>query len=62
MLTALGETISERAGVLNLGLEGMMLVGAYAGFIGAYYGHSAWLGFLLGALGGLVACSFMVFL
>ena len=40
MFTALGETISERAGVLNLGLEGMMLLGAYVGFIGAYYGHS----------------------
>jgi general nucleoside transport system permease protein len=62
MLTALGETISERAGVLNLGLEGMMLVGAYVGFVGAYYGHSSWLGFLLGGLGGLVACSFMVVL
>jgi ABC-type uncharacterized transport system permease subunit len=60
MLTALGETISERAGVLNLGLEGMMLVGAYVGFIGAYYGHASWLGFLLGALGGLVTCSLMV--
>ncbi len=38
MFTALGETISERAGVLNLGLEGMMLLGAYLGFLGAYYG------------------------
>ena len=38
MFTAVGETISERAGVLNIGLEGMMLVGAYVGFIGAYYG------------------------
>src|ERR1041385_8078494 len=62
MLTAIGETISERAGVLNLGLEGMMLVGAYVGFIGAYYGHSSWLGFALGAIGGMIACSFMVVL
>jgi general nucleoside transport system permease protein len=62
MLTAVGETISERAGVLNLGLEGMMLVGAYVGFIGAYYGHSSWLGFLLGAVGGMIACSFMIVL
>ncbi len=46
MFTALGETISERAGVLNIGLEGMMLVGAYVGFLGAYYGHSQWLGYL----------------
>ena len=35
MFTALGETISERAGVLNIGLEGMMLLGAYLGFVGA---------------------------
>jgi len=62
MLTALGETISERAGVLNLGLEGMMLVGAYLGFIGAYYGHSTWLGFLGGIVGGAIACSLMIFL
>lgn len=62
MLTALGEAISERAGVLNLGLEGMMLMGAYLGFVGAYYGHSSWLGFLLGAVGGLLACSLMVIL
>ena len=62
MLTAIGETISERAGVLNLGLEGMMLVGAYVGFIGAYYGHSSWVGFALGAIGGMIACSFMIVL
>ena len=41
MLTALGESISERSGVLNLGLEGMMLLGAYVGFIVAYYGALA---------------------
>jgi general nucleoside transport system permease protein len=60
MLTALGETISERAGVLNLGLEGMMLLGAYLGFLGAYYGHSSALGFLLGAVGGMIGASLMV--
>jgi simple sugar transport system permease protein len=60
MFTALGETISERAGVLNLGLEGMMLLGAYLGFLGAYYGHSAALGFLIGALGGMIGASLMV--
>src|SRR5579884_601571 len=60
MFTALGETISERAGVLNLGLEGMMLMGAYTGFLGAYYGHSAALGFLLGALGGMIGGLLMV--
>ena len=62
MYTALGETISERAGVLNIGLEGMMLAGAYLGFLGAYYGHSQWLGYLLGAGGGLIGAVLMVVL
>jgi ABC-type uncharacterized transport system permease subunit len=62
MYTALGETISERAGVLNIGLEGMMLAGAYLGFLGAYYGHSQWLGYLLGAGGGLLGAILMVVL
>jgi simple sugar transport system permease protein len=62
MYTALGETISERAGVLNIGLEGMMLAGAYLGFLGAYYGHSQWLGYLLGAGGGLIGAILMVVL
>src|SRR5207253_10290742 len=55
MFTALGETISERAGLLNIGLEGMMLVGAYIGFVGAYYGHSFWIGFAAGIGGGAFA-------
>src|SRR5207245_4570336 len=62
MFTALGEAISERAGVLNIGLEGMMLVGDYAGFLGAYYGHSVWLGYLTGIVGGMFASLFMVVL
>jgi len=62
MFTALGETISERSGVLNIGLEGMMLVGAYIGFVGAYYGHSFWIGFAAGIGGGAFASLFMVVL
>ncbi len=62
MFTAVGESISERSGVLNIGLEGMMLVGAYTGFLGAYETHSMWLGFLTGAVGGLVAAVAMVVL
>jgi ABC-type uncharacterized transport system permease subunit len=62
MFTALGEAISERAGVLNIGLEGMMLVGAYVGFLGAYYGHSVWLGYLGGMGAGMLAACFMVVL
>jgi simple sugar transport system permease protein len=62
MFTALGETISERAGVLNIGLEGMMLLGAYAGFLGAYYGHTVWLGYLSGIAAGMAGSMFMVVL
>jgi simple sugar transport system permease protein len=62
MFTALGESISERAGVLNIGLEGMMLVGAYVGFLGAYYGNSVWLGYGAGMLAGMCAAAFMVVL
>lgn len=53
---ALGETVSERAGVLNVQLEGMMLVGAFGGVLGSDLTGSAWVG-LLGAAasGALVA-------
>jgi simple sugar transport system permease protein len=62
MFTALGESISERAGVLNIGLEGMMLAGAYCGFLGAYYGNTQWLGYLTGAGAGMLASLIMVIL
>jgi simple sugar transport system permease protein len=62
MFTALGEAISERAGVLNIGLEGMMLVGAYCGFLGAYYGGNQWIGYLCGIGAGMLASLLMVVL
>jgi simple sugar transport system permease protein len=54
LFCALGETISERAGVLNIGLEGMMIMGAFAGFLGVYYGGYSWVGFATGAAAGAV--------
>ena len=36
LFAALGESIAERSGVLNLGIEGMMLIGAFAGFMGTF--------------------------
>jgi general nucleoside transport system permease protein len=62
MFTALGESISERAGVLNIGLEGMMLAGAYCGFLGAYYGGGQWTGYVAGAGAGMVTSLIMVVL
>jgi ABC-type uncharacterized transport system permease subunit len=51
-LAALGETITEKAGVLNLGVEGMMAVGAVTGYIGGAASGSPWVGLLVGALCG----------
>ncbi len=53
MLAAVGETIGEQAGVLNLGIEGMMLIGAYTGYVCAIASHSIWIGMLGGAIGGI---------
>jgi ABC-type uncharacterized transport system permease subunit len=60
MFASLGELVSQRAGVLNIGLEGMMLIGAYAGFVAAYHGGSDWLGFGAGLLAGAGVSLLMV--
>lgn len=52
ILAAIGELVVERAGVLNLGVEGMMIMGAVCGFIVSVQSGSAVLGFVGGALGG----------
>jgi general nucleoside transport system permease protein len=46
LLAALGELVSERSGVLNLGVEGMMVMGAVCGFGAAFVSGSPWLGAL----------------
>ena len=55
LLAAAGGVMSERVGIIALGLEGLMLSGAFGAALGSYYGNSAWAG-LLGALvaGGLI--------
>lgn len=52
LLGTLGEIYTERSGVLNLGIEGMMIMGAYAGFSTAYTTGSPWLGIMVAALVG----------
>lgn len=52
MLAALGELVVEKSGVLNLGVEGMMIIGAISGFIVAVNTGSPFLGFVGGAAGG----------
>jgi simple sugar transport system permease protein len=58
VLAAVGETICERSGVMNLGIEGMMLIGALGGVLGSYATGEPWLGvlfaILIGALVGFV--------
>ena len=54
MLAAIGELVVERSGVLNLGVEGMMITGAICGFIVAVGTGSPLLGFAGAALGGAV--------
>lgn len=54
-IAALGELIDQRSGVLNVGLEGVMLFAATLGFIAAQTTQSYWLGFLVGiVIGGLL--------
>lgn len=62
LLAGLGEQMSEKAGVLNVGIEGMMLMGAYTGFLLAFQTSSLWLGFLGGILGGLLTALVMAIL
>lgn len=63
-IAALGALISERAGVLNLGLEGLMVSGALAGYLVTYHTGSPWFGLLgglaTGAICGLVLAAILV--
>jgi simple sugar transport system permease protein len=60
-IAGLGLLINERAGIVNLGAEGMMLVAAIAGFATAVHTGSDWLGFAAGAgAGALLAAAFGV--
>ncbi|WP_374301795.1 ABC transporter permease [Paracoccus sp. (in: a-proteobacteria)] len=61
LFAALGELVVERAGVLNLGVEGMMITGALAGFAAAYHTGNPFLGFAGAAFAGaLIALPFAV--
>ena len=52
LFAAIGEVFSERAGVLNLGVEGMMLLGAMAGFSTSLATGNVWLGLLAAIIAG----------
>jgi general nucleoside transport system permease protein len=62
LLAASGELVVERAGVLNLGLEGMMIMGAACGFAGAYASGSVFVGALCGVVAGMAMAAVFGFL
>ena len=61
-LAAMGGAFSERAGIINIGLEGMILSVAFAGVLGSFYSGSPWFGVLLAVVsGGLLGCILALF-
>lgn len=52
VLTALGGMYSERTGVVNIGLEGMMLIGAFSAVAATYFSDNPWFGLLVAVIAG----------
>jgi ABC-type uncharacterized transport system permease subunit len=62
IFATLGEILTERSGVLNLGIEGIMLMGAMTGFLVTFSSGSVWAGVLAAALVGMLLGLLMAFL
>ncbi len=62
LLAAIGELVVEKSGVLNLGVEGMMIIGAVCGFMVAVGTGSPWLGFVAGMAGATALSLVFAFL
>jgi general nucleoside transport system permease protein len=62
IFATLGEILAERSGVLNLGIEGIMLMGAMTGFLVSISTGSLWLGVFMAALVGMALGLLMAFL
>lgn len=66
LLAALGELVSQRAGVINIGIEGMMLMGALSGMIGSFYSPgipmiAPWIGLAVAGVSGVLTAIIFVF-
>jgi general nucleoside transport system permease protein len=62
LYASLGEIIAEQSGVLNVGLEGFMITGAFVGFVTALATRDLWAGLIAGAIGGVLVSLIMVVL
>src|SRR5687768_8399419 len=62
LLAGVGEAVVERSGVLNLGVEGMMVLGAVSGFGAAYMSGSPYLGVLASVVAGMALSSLFALL
>lgn len=59
LLATLGEVFVERSGMLNMGIEGMILIGCFSAFMGAYYSGSAFIGLVVAVALGVLIGLFM---
>ena len=55
LYAALGGIFSERSGILNIGLEGIMLLSAFTAVVGSYFTNNPWIGVLCGVASGILA-------
>jgi ABC-type uncharacterized transport system permease subunit len=62
LYATVGEILTERAGILNLGVEGIMIVGAVTGFAAAYHTKQVWVGVGVAMLAGAAMASIHAFL
>lgn len=62
IFAGMGELITERSGVLNIGVEGIMLMGALAAALGSHFTGNPWIGLLAAALTGLVIGAIFAFI
>jgi ABC-type uncharacterized transport system permease subunit len=62
LFAALGELVAERAGIYNMGLEGLMLVGAFTGWLGTYHSGSVLVGLGAAVLAGLIMSLLFAFM